>query len=291
MGRYIYSIVRCLPDPRTGEFVNVGAVAGDPATGDWAVRRLSNTDRIKKFAPPPAIDVTDRFLARMSSEIGEAREALETETSHALGDDWLLKLHHDHRNIAQLSPPAPIVAAHAEAALDIIFDHMIIDPASQPRQVTVGKDRVVQDLRRAYARADIPAHLLRPKSDVFIGDRLHSTVDIAVANGEVLQLAQGWSFRVTGSERLLTQVKAWGFALERLRRGDEAKVVDARGRVSEVGSDVDLQVVIATPETPQQDTAYEEAEQVFQAIGAEIHPVEDVGAVSARAASLVRGLA
>ncbi|WP_436760424.1 DUF3037 domain-containing protein [Streptosporangium sp. V21-05] len=67
MSRYIYSIVRCLPDPRTGEFVNVGAVAGDPDTGDWAVRRLSNTDRIKKFAPPAAINVTDRFMVRLSS--------------------------------------------------------------------------------------------------------------------------------------------------------------------------------------------------------------------------------
>ncbi|MFC7387015.1 DUF3037 domain-containing protein [Sphaerisporangium rhizosphaerae] len=290
LGRYIYSIVRCLPDPRTGEFVNVGAVAGDAATGDWAVRRLSNTDRIKKFAPASAIDVTDRFLARMSSEIGEAREALETGAGHTLSADWLAELHHDHRNVVQLSPPAPIVATHAEAALDIIFDHMIIDPASQRRQVAIGKDRVVQDLRKAYVRAEIPAHLLRPKSDVFIGDRLHSTVDIAIANGRVVQLAQGWSFRVTGSERLLTQVKAWGFALERLRRGDEARVVDARGRVSEVAPDVDLQVVIATPETPQQDTAYEEAEQVFRALGADVHAVEDVGAVSARAASLIRAL-
>ncbi|MEU9885062.1 DUF3037 domain-containing protein [Sphaerisporangium sp. NPDC051011] len=145
MSRYIYSIVRCLPDPRTGEFVNVGAIAGDPTTGDWAVRRLGNTERIKRFAPPAAIDVTDRFLVRLSSEIAEAREMLEAEGSHPFADDWLLSLHHDHRNIVQLSPPASIVAGHAEAALDVIFNRMIIDPATQPRPVTVGKDRVVQD--------------------------------------------------------------------------------------------------------------------------------------------------
>ena len=39
MGRYVYSLVRCVPDPRTGEFVNVGAIAGDPFTGDWSVRQ------------------------------------------------------------------------------------------------------------------------------------------------------------------------------------------------------------------------------------------------------------
>jgi hypothetical protein len=75
-----------------------------------------------------------------------------------VADEALAELHHDHRNIVQLSPPAPIVATHAEAALDIIFDHMIIDPASQRRQVTIGKDRrgerwFVDQVRSQMARA------------------------------------------------------------------------------------------------------------------------------------------
>ncbi|GII80092.1 hypothetical protein Sru01_50740 [Sphaerisporangium rufum] len=287
MSKYMYSIVRCLPDPRTGEFVNVGAIAGDPAAGDWAVRRLSNTERIKRFASPAAIDVADRFLVRVSSEIAEAREVLEAEGTHPLGEGWLSGLHHDHRNIVQLSPPTPIVAGHAEAALDVIFRHMIIDPASQPRQVTVGKDRVVQDLRKAYQEAAIPAHFLRPRAEVFIGDKLHSMIDIAIANGRTVQLAQGWSFRVTGVERLVTQVKAWGFALERLRTGDQGRLVDALGRLSEISSNVDLRVVIATPETAQQEAAYEEAHQVFRALRAQVHSVEEVSAVSAQAVNLL----
>jgi hypothetical protein len=109
VGRYIYSIVRCLPDPRTEEFVNVCAIAGDPKTGDWAVRGLSGAERIKKFASIAAIDATDRFLVRLSSEISEAREALKTEDIHKFDDNWLLKLHHDHRNVVQFSPSAPIM--------------------------------------------------------------------------------------------------------------------------------------------------------------------------------------
>ncbi|MFI0417633.1 DUF3037 domain-containing protein [Spongiactinospora sp. 9N601] len=290
MSKYLYSIVRCLPDPRTGEFVNVGAIAGDPRTGDWAVRRVSNTERIKRFAPNAAIDVTDRFIVRLTSQIAEAREALETSDSLPFDEQWLQRLHHDHRNIVQLSPPAPIVANHAEAALDIIFRHMIIDPASQQRPVTIRKSEVIEDLRKAYVDAQIPAHLLRPRSEVFIGDKLHSNVDIAIANGEVMQLAQGWSFRVTHLDRVITQVKAWGFALERLRIGDEARLVDTEGRLSSVARDVDLQIVIATPETSEQEAAYEEADQVFRMLHAGVHPVEDVAAVGARAAGLVRGI-
>jgi hypothetical protein len=288
VSKYIYSIVRCLPDPRTGEFVNVGAIAGDPLTGDWAVRRVSNTERIKRFAPNAAIDVTDRFIVRITSEIAEAREALETSDSLPLDDQWLYRLHHDHRNIVQLSPPTPIIAGYAEAALDIIFKHMIIDPATQQRPVTIRKAEVIENLRKAYMEAEIPAHLLRPRSDVFIGDRLHSNVDIAIANGKVVQLAQGWSFRVTHLDRVITQVKAWGFALERLRNGDEGRLVDAQGQLSSVAKNVDLQIVVATPESSEQEAAYEEAEQVFRMLKADVHPVEDVAAVSTRAADLVR---
>ncbi|WP_346102224.1 hypothetical protein [Nonomuraea maheshkhaliensis] len=48
----------------------------------------------------------------------------------AFDDRWPYRLRHDHRNIVRLSPPAPIVAEHAEAALGIVFKHMIIDPAT-----------------------------------------------------------------------------------------------------------------------------------------------------------------
>ncbi|MEO3805042.1 DUF3037 domain-containing protein [Nonomuraea sp. B1E8] len=288
MAKYLYSIVRCLPDPRTGEFVNVGAIAGDPTTGDWAVRRVSNTERIKRFAPSAAIDVADRFIVRVTSEIAEAREAMESSDDLPISEQWLYGLHHDHRNIVQLSPPAPIVAGRVEAALDVIFQHMIIDPATQQRPVTIRKSEVIENLRKAYAAAEIPVHLLRPRSDVFIGDRLHSNVDIAIANGRVVQLAQGWSFRVTSLDRVVTQVKAWGFALERLRRGDEARLVDAQGQLSSVSKNVDLQIVVATPETSEQEAAYEEAEQVFRMLNADVQPVEEVAAVSRRAAGLVR---
>ncbi|WP_204017250.1 hypothetical protein [Sphaerimonospora thailandensis] len=87
---------------------------------------------------------------------------------------------------------------------------------------------------------------------------------------------------------MITQVKAWGFALERLRSGDEARLVDAQGRLSSIAKDVDLQIVVATPETSEQQAAYEEAEQVFRTLKASVHPVEAVTAVSARAADLVR---
>jgi hypothetical protein len=77
MSRYIYSIVRCLPDPRTGEFMNVGAIAGDPATGDWAIRQLSNTERVRKFAGDKALKHALNFVYVPGSEIDQNLQELD----------------------------------------------------------------------------------------------------------------------------------------------------------------------------------------------------------------------
>jgi hypothetical protein len=54
------------------------------------------------------------------------------------------------------------------------------------------------------------------------------------------------------------QVKAWGFAVNLLRQKEEARVVTAAGQIREIAPDVDLEVVVATPDTPAQEKAYEE---------------------------------
>jgi hypothetical protein len=86
------------------------------------------------------------------------------------------------------------------------------------------------------------------------------------------------------------EVKAWEYALERLRSGERAQVVDVDGRVSEISEDVDLQVVVVPPETAEQRDAFEEAQQVFSNLRAAVHPLEDVQAVADRAVDLVRRL-
>ncbi|MEV5888271.1 hypothetical protein [Nonomuraea fuscirosea] len=81
-----------------------------------------------------------------------------------------------------------------------------------------------------------------------------------------------------------------GFALERLRGGDEGRLVDAQGQLSTIAENVDLQIVVATPEISEQEVAYEEAEQVFRMLKADVRPVEDIAAISTRAADLVRAI-
>jgi hypothetical protein len=97
MRRYVYSLVRCVPDPQTGEFVNVGAIAGDPETGDWSLRQVSNESRVRRLAGSSQLEAVHRFLTTVGIQIDEAVAQLDNGATPALLDaDWLGSLHHDH---------------------------------------------------------------------------------------------------------------------------------------------------------------------------------------------------
>jgi hypothetical protein len=84
-------------------------------------------------------------------------------------------------------------------------------------------------------------------------------------------------------------VKAWGYALGRLRAGtDDARIVDAQSRASSIDRGVDLEVVVASPKTSAQQQVYEEAQQVFGQVGAQVNTVENAEVVGTRAAELLQ---
>lgn len=285
--RFLYCLVRCVPDPRTGEFINIGAIAGSPDGGDWAVRQVSSDRRALRLAGASALTAVHGFLARVEEEIDSRYSMMENGEGEPLDASWLDQLHHDHRNVVQLSSPTPVVAESVETALDLIFRRLIIDPVSQPRDF-ITKHKVLAELRDAYWRADLDPRLVRPKVEVFVGDRLHTPIDFAIANGTTLQLTQAWSFQRSGVGDIATQVKAWGYALNRVKEGEAARVVAADNRVSGLTREVDLQVAVAPPRTADQRKVYEESEQVFADLGVAVHLLDEVDAIGTRAAELAQ---
>jgi hypothetical protein len=45
--RHIYSVVRFVPDPARGEFVNVGAIVGSEESSEWGLRQIENPVRAR----------------------------------------------------------------------------------------------------------------------------------------------------------------------------------------------------------------------------------------------------
>lgn len=168
-----------------------------------------------------------------------------------------------------------MVAEDAETALDALFARQIIDLQSQPREKVITKWRVAHDARDAYHRAEISQELTRAKADLLVGASIRTVLDFAVVSGRALQVTQGWSFRRSGMEEVSVQIKAWAFAIGQLREKEDARVMTATGQVSQIMHDVDLEVVAASPSTPEQQRAYEEADQVFKSLSAHVRDLRN----------------
>lgn len=131
--RYVFSVVRYVPDPATGEFVNIGAIAGSDETGDWSLRLAGNPKRARAFGPPESLNAVFAFMTEVGNRIDDHALSLDADTPGSgpaddeVSEEWLLELHRRHRYIVQLTPPAPVVADSAEEALSHIFARIVSD--------------------------------------------------------------------------------------------------------------------------------------------------------------------
>ncbi|HUW78880.1 MAG TPA: DUF3037 domain-containing protein [Candidatus Nanopelagicaceae bacterium] len=292
MAKQIFSVIRCFPNPNTDEFVNIAAIAGNPETGDWALRQLSNESRVKKFAGESSIKVAHGFLETLSA-IVNGESALRVEGSPLILDEsWLTELSSDFRNTVQLTKPRVLLAEDASEALDIIFQTIIIDPVSKFEKVRKEKILNRNSLKAAmlasYKKASIDNKLLLQDVDLYVGDKLHASVDFAIANGSTLQLCQAYSFQLSNLDAVRDGVKSWAYTLRSLRDSHEsAKLFTSEMKKSDVIPEVEIQVVVAKPRTELQEIAFEEAQEVFTEIDAMVRTAEESELVANRAVELI----
>jgi hypothetical protein len=86
---------------------------------------------------------------------------------------------------------------------------------------------------------------------------------------------------------LSVDVKAWGYALGRLRSADEARVLYGATGVATVSPDVPLDVVVAPAQSKDQRDVFEEAQEIFRNLDARVLEVDNVAEVATRAEALL----
>lgn len=285
--RYVYSLIRFVPDPARGEFVNVGAIAGSEESSEWQVRQIENPVRARGVDDSRSLDAVWSFIDSIGAQMDAYEQALSSlfEPNAELTEAWLVKLHADHQNIVQLSPPAPMVAESAEDALDRVFELMVLDPALREYRFKK-KHTALAAVRAAYRGFSI-----KKGTDLHERVRLltaHHTerFDFAVTNGRALQLTQTWSFQVPDQATLAEQVKAWGWTVRDARnRGGEVRTSD--GREFDVQNDVDVEVVYVPAQPGRRAPAFYDALSVFEALGIEALPIDEARIVGEKARNLL----
>lgn len=278
--RYVFSVVRFVPDPATGEFVNIGAIAGSDETGDWSSRLAGNPRRARGFGPPETLNAVFAFMTEIGSKIDDHVLALAGDRGGAtdeVSEEWLADLHRRHRYTVQLTSPAPVVADSAEDALGYVFGRIVKDDVSEsiPREYA-GRSRLFSELRTSYLKAEISRGLIHEKSCV-VANGHQTNMDFVIGNGVAVQLAHTWSFQIQTISEVGRDVKSWAYTLERLRQYGGHTDGD---HPSEIDANVPVEVVYAPPRTERQEIVFEEAKRVFDDLEVVAVPRERVTSVS-----------
>jgi hypothetical protein len=284
--RYVYSLVRFVPDPARGEFVNVGAIVGSDESSEWDLRQVENPVRARAVDDRKSLEAVWMFMDSMGRAIDDHQRATQTlfAPEVELSESWLEGVYASHRNIVQLSPPAPMVADSADEALDRVFDLLVVDPAHR-RYRFQKKHVALAAVRAAYVK-----HFLRTGVDIKERCTLETPahkerLDFAVANGSVVQLTHTWSFQVPDQDMLAEQVKAWGWTVHDLR--GHGGVLAVGERLYEAPRDVDVEVVYVPPGPEQEAPAWRDARNVFEELGVRYGALDHADAVGAAALQLL----
>lgn len=284
--RYIYSVIRFVPDPARGEFVNVGAIVGSEESSEWQIRQIENPVRARALDENTSLDAVWSFIDRLGVEIDDFERSVHSlfEAEEELSEEWLWRLHSDHQNIVQLSTPAPMVAGSADDALERIFDLMILDPAVR-KHTFANKHTALAALRRAYKEFDISKGTELRERVVLHTPHHTERFDFAITNGRVVQLAQAWSFQVPHQAALAEQVKAWGWTVQEAQRG--GGTISTPDSDLEVSADVDFEVVYVPALPTKPAPAFIDAEHVFDQLGVSATPHDQAHDVAQRARLLL----
>jgi hypothetical protein len=285
--RFVYSLIRFVPDPARGEFVNVGAIVGSDSSSEWQVRQVENPVRARAIDDRSLLDGVWSFIDRVGVDIDRFELELESlfGPTGELNEQWLEDLYRDHQNIVQLSPPTPMVAETADDAMDSVFELMVLDPASR-RYRFKKKHVALAAVRTAYSEVNV-----RKGIDVRERVQLRTShhdgrFDFAVTNGHVLQLTQTFSFQVPDQEALAEQVKAWGWTIHDARESG-GSISTPDGLSFDVEANVDIEVVYVPPELDQDAPALREAQSIFDELQVNALPVSGASTVASRAHELL----
>lgn len=253
---YKFTLIRFVPDPARGEFVNIGAIAGDEDANDWDIRWISNYTRANALDSAGLLPAAKAFTAKLDERVADlGRPRLDSEPPTVA---WLAGLAAEMNNAVQLSDPAPVVAETAEAALDLVFERLLVDPARVTYRFRK-KHQAQAAARRAYSAHNVPKEAVKPRARVTSG-AFDFDFDFAVHNGHAVQLVQCWSFELPNQDELTEQVKAWAWMAHEIR--NHGGRLSSEGDV-DVPGNLDIAAIYIPPVEPD-GGAFGEAQSAFK---------------------------
>lgn len=290
---YQYWIVRYVPDPIRGEFVNIALLVGQDGQ-DWAFRKVTSLQRATRLGGDPMIaGYWLRELQRLVNSLSNRRDPSPEPLLAALADSGenisaavVSRLAARLNNAVQISSPYPIVAESAQAGISMLFDHLVEDPQVQPRELfgTRVGTYVSEQFRRALPEGSHA--VIRNRPHVLVG-AVPRTANFAITDFKVEQITNTWSFNLSDVEKVSTEIQAWVAHMNRLRK--KGGILESRGKPPlTIPGDVQLRVVYEEPRLEAARPALQIAKEVWSEVpGLIAYPESDRAQIVSDALAVV----
>lgn len=285
---YTYWVLRYVPDPLRGEFINIGVVVGSPS-GEWSIRRIHDLGRATRLGgdasecrnwlvrlehliePKPLVnDLLDLRLRRLES---------------VPDPEWMERLRRQQENNFQISEPRPVAASSAEEAAERLFGLLVVSPGE--RSMPRGRTRAVRALREEFY-SHLSPKSLQPDVRLQAGAQT-ARVDFAVGRSSIVQLSQVVAFDVKNTEHLARSIQGNSYALSRLRKAGGSLENPRRRRhhAFSVSAEIPIRALYVPPTTTAQMAVHRMAMDAWQDLGVRAFEHGDEASLVAEAKQLL----
>lgn len=268
--KFVYSVIRFVPNPILGEFVNVGIIAGNDKTSDWTVRWLDNMARAKALAKTLAPN-TFLFLKSYVSELDELVELSAKSPTELvpvgarlrIDETWLAEMHASRDNVIQFTRPLPVLEETSRAAAEIVRDALLFEPERQARSHSRRHliTSVETSFQKSFGTAIDDNRVALHRNVTVQSNGFTDRSALAVLSTERLQLTSVWSFAIATSQhaRLLEGIRSFLWFVEH-SHNEPLAVLDSREhRLSDGQVASHVAAVVQPPAITDERDAYEEA--------------------------------
>ena len=197
--RYVYSVIRFVPDTVRGEFINVGILVGSDKSSEWDIRTLGSLKRARTLDEKGLLPLVWTFIDDIGRQLDRYNEAIQLglfgSDEGQISEEWLTQICQQSRNVVQFSNPAIIDADDVNAAINALFEQFIVVPEARRVQFK-NKHAALAAMRRAYRDAGLRRGQHFDEGANVRGHHHKERFDFVVANGHAVQLTQTWSFQV-----------------------------------------------------------------------------------------------
>ncbi|WP_372719372.1 DUF3037 domain-containing protein [Novipirellula sp.] len=241
MPKYKYSVIRFVPSPVRGEFVNLGVIIGSDQTGEWLIEVVGSKSRASRLDDDKVLPLLATDLERLQTTIESYSEPEIFESGVELSEDWLAGLSRNSRNLLQFSHPNAVVAEGLSQAFEKLWGRLIVESIPTKRN-SMTKASVTAKYVTALTNSRLDSSHMKRRVKLETS-KTHANIDVAVHNGVVKDITQCWSLQIKAAEPLLNEIKAWGWTIKTLR--DHGGLILAGRQPIQVPNDVRVGVVYA----------------------------------------------